>query len=349
MSETGRREPTFEAAEVPFVDQRDRLDTAFADRSADLSAIRPDFEAGFGGAARRSKAGGLVMLGSVVAILAGVGVLAASVGLATFAPINAPAQNEPLDNTTLALGDPQSDMGAPQSDVATTPNVVREIPLAADGEANAAAGPAAEAETVSPPVPRPRPETEAASLGPAFVEPETSAASEPVIADTHDSSTATSKQGNGGTAPKTAAGGESQSPSGGSDNFIMNIEETLAKVDSAPAAGSTSPYGAATPPVLPPPGGVNSPAGGQTPYASSPFSPSYDVLPPAPMTDNGYAIDEYPQGPMGPIPPEPVPYAYPPDTLLYGEPPPPQDEKPGIVKRTIAKTSSAVSRVFSRN
>jgi hypothetical protein len=353
MSEMGRREPTFDAAEVPFVDQRGRLDTAFTDRSADLSAIRPDFEAGLGGAQRRSTAGRIVMLGSVVAILAGVGVLAVSVGSATFTPVKAPAESEPVDDATLALGDPQSNLVAPQSDVATTTSVVREIPLSADEEANAAAGPAAEAEIVSPPVPRPRPEIEAASLGPSFVEPPSSAAPKSASADTQQSNSAKPNQGNGGNTPAAADGGASRSPSDGSDQFIMNIEETLAKADSAPVAGSASPYGAATPPVLPPPAGVNSPGyppSSQTPYARGPAGSTYDVLPPAPVTDNGYAIDEYPPGPMGPIPPEPVPYAYPPGTSLYDEPPTQaENEKPGIVKRTIAKTSDAVSRVFSRN
>jgi hypothetical protein len=350
----GRREPTFDAAEVPYVDARDRLDAEFADRASALSAA---------GAALvdeppRSGAVRYVVLGSVVAILAGVGVLAASVGVATFAPLNAPAEGEPTRSSTLALA-------SPQDDTATTSDVVRNIPLSADEEATAAAGPAAEVEEpVAPPVPRPRPESETASVVPPPVEPETSAADEPVIADTHQMGSAKASSGNSGSGATTATPNRSQSPSGGTDQLIMNIEETLAKVDSVPPAGSIESYGAGTPPVLPPPASappvatnqpvnqpVYPPLADEAPFARSPFGPSYDVLPPVPVTDNGYAVDNgYPIGPMGPVPPEPVPYVYPPEASLYGEPlPPAEEEKPGIVKRTIAKTTNAVSRVFSRD
>jgi hypothetical protein len=85
------------------------------------------------------------------------------------------------------------------------------------------------------------------------------------------------------------------------------------------------------------------------------FDPCTDVMPPAPLTDNGYYQ-------AGPVPPESVPYPYPPagadDQATFadgsasaGEAPESttEERRPGIVRRAITRTADAVGRVFSRD
>jgi hypothetical protein len=77
-------------------------------------------------------------------------------------------------------------------------------------------------------------------------------------------------------------------------------------------------------------------------------------MPPEPLTDNGYYQ-------AGPVPPESVPYPYPPsdsdghdtfadDSTSAGDAPEVTTERrPGVVRRAITRTADAVGRALGRD
>jgi hypothetical protein len=344
-----RVEPRLDAAEVRLVDPHDEVDPAFAAPQPDLRADTID--AALAGKGRRGGSMRVVVLGAALAIVAGFGVLAATIGVATIIPGGSPADGGPAADTPLRL---TSAGAAPDMspEMSIEPSAVREIPLAAGEEAPAAE---ASATIIAPPLPRPRPEVKAASLEPEAgmvlppAEPEASKAPDPKPIGSE-----------GGEAPpKAAASSEPQ----GSDRLITSIEATLEKIDSAPAGAATATVAAAPPAVLPPPPleplasvppSVYPPVEDGCPPPGTGFDPCYDVMPPEPLTDNGYYQ-------AGPVPPESVPYPYPPagsddhDAFTDGSasagdaPEPTTERKPGVVRRAITRTADAVGRVFSRD
>jgi hypothetical protein len=344
-----RVEPRLDAAEVPLVDPCDEVDPAFAVPRPELRADTID--AALAEKGRRGGSMRVVVLGAALAIVAGFGVLAATIGVATIIPGNSPADGGPAAETPLRLASVET---APDisPEMPIEPSAVREIPLAAGEEAPAAE---ASATIIAPPLPRPRPEVEAASLEPEAgmvfspAEPEATRAPDPKPIG---------KEG-GEAPPRAATSSEPQ----GTDTLITSIEETLEKIDSAPAGAATGSVAAAPPAVLPPPEPLASvppsvypPVDDGCPPPGTGFDPCYDVMPPAPLTDNGYYQ-------AGPVPPESVPYPYPPagsddhDAFADGsesagnvpEESTTEERRPGIVRRAITRTADAVGRAFGKD
>lgn len=299
------------------------------------------------------------LIGASLAVIGGVGILAATVGMATLLPSDG-ARDGASGAPALASGG-----NDPVSGLSMTSGGIREIPLATD------VGESAELIEVAPPIPRPRPDK------PVIASAEAEPAPPPVLA---------APQPTVGTAKQPAAAAPAvlppptQSASGNTDALISNIEATLARIDEGdsvetgtaapvpvgPAAPQASaPAQAATPvappvvmnePVYPPPADVSRSLAG----------PSYEALPPPPATVEGYETYS-----AGPVPPEPVPQVYPqawpadPDTQVYPQNPgaypadpyllpsdtaeDPEARRPGFLRRTITKATGAVGRVFARN
>lgn len=302
-----------------------------------------------------------------LAVIAGVGILAATVGVATMLP-GGPTQGESSDLSALALNGPHA-----AAESASGPDNIREIPM------SPVTPEAASRSEAAPPVPRPRPDK-----GVARVEPEPVATAEPSVAAAPPATTSASVSGppspassesaealppaRAPVAPSIVAGSRTN---GGADGLISSIEETLARVDanaSAEAVPSpSSPFvqpPLAQPPTAPPPVVMTQPAYPPPadilpPPMSGGIDPSRDVVPPAAVEDGyqGYST--------GPVPPEPVPDAYPQAPHLYPATPgvypldsysfPPESieetevRKPGFLRRTLAKATGAVGRVFTRN
>ncbi len=359
MSAVERVEPTLtaiaEVREVRVTDPHGDVDPVFALARPDLRADPLAADPAPVGSTR------YVVFGAAFAILAGVGVLAASVGIATIVPGNAPVEGALTAAPALRLANSE-----PASEVVPVSPPVREIPLSAGEEA-----PAAAAVAPAPPVPRPRPEDGTP------VEPGSDVASAPVaptptpvVAKAPDPKPAEPEAGVA--PPKAIASVAPQPQAAGTDKLITNIEETLAKIDTAPAGTSTASIAAEPPPVLPPPATLAPPAaamalppvyGDCVPTADG-FDPCYDVMPPEPLATNGY--------PTAPIPPEPIPFPYPSDnsgsfdnnsgsfdsgagsgnsggSTASNDSPDSSANEPGIVRRTIKKTAERVSRVLSRD
>ena len=367
VSAVERVEPTLtalaEVREVRLTDPHDDADPAFALARPDFRADSLDADPAPAGSTR------YVVFGAAFAILAGVGVLAASVGIATIVPGNAPVESELTAAPALRLTSSE-----PAAEAVPVSPLVREIPLSAGEEA-----PAAAAVAPAPPVPRPRPEDGAP------VEPGSDVASAPVaptptpvVAKVPDPKPAESDAGVA--TPTAIASVESQPQpqpqAEGTDKLITNIEETLAKIDTAPAGTSAASIAVESPPVLPPPVALEPSAATVLPPTYPPvygdcaptadgFDPCYDVMPPEPLASTGY--------PTAPIPPEPVPFPYPSDNSgsfdnnsgsfdsgagsgNSGDSTASNDSSdsssahgPGIVRRTIKKTADRVSRVLSRD
>jgi hypothetical protein len=369
-----RAEPVLDAAEIRLVEpQSDEVrlveprvdgDVDFTPH-ADLRADRRDPGADPLGEERGGGTGRYVIAGAALAILAGAGVIAATVGVmltptSEIASTATPSVTPSTPPAKVALLPPPS--SEPADDV-------RRIPLSA-GDAASIEKPAAPA---AAPVPRPRPEGQAASVEakpPVEGKPAVAApvAPKPSTAknDTADPVTASISAAVPVLPPPAVAAAPSKAPDA-SDALIENIEKTLAKVDSEPGAAAVARAEGRAIPVLPPPGepqvatedgpavdmdyppadnAYPAPAEDDVVYppAADAGGQFYDVVPPAPVTDNGYPVAPYPPGP---VPPEPVPEIYPPDQGLYEVVP--VERKPGIFRRTITKTTEAMARVFSRD
>jgi hypothetical protein len=256
--------------------------------------------------------------------------------------------------------------------------VVRKIPLAVGEEA-----PAAEAVT-APPLPRPRPDVKAASLEPQADMPV--APAEPAVAKAPDPQPIGRSEGEPAAKiavlPPPAPQPEAQPQPRGTDELITDIEQTLQKIDKAPAGAATNNVAAASPAVLPPPPLDSSPLALPPTYppvdagcapSDGGFDPCYDVMPPEPIT-NGYYVP-------GPVPPEPIPNPYPSatssdrdgawggnnapsggdtasgdrsasaggSTASGDESDESSDRRGGIVRRAVTRTADAVSRALGRD
>lgn len=289
------------------------------------------------------------LVGASLAVIAGVGILAATVGVATMLPGN-PMQSDGASEPALALNSP--DLGA---EPGMTGGGIREIPMSSGAQE------AAWRTEVAPPIPRPRPDdvpARAVSESGTTAEP-TGPASEPVGAGEPRSVAL---------APPTPASAPvvAAPAIGGTDSLITSIEETLARIDSEPPPPPSEiqppqaplpeglPPVVLTQPIYPPPADV------AVPPATGEIEPPYDVAPP-PATVDGYGIY-----PTGPVPPEPVPNFYPQAPYLIPADPgfypsdsyafPPSEtieeteaKRPSVLRRTLAKATEAVGRVFDRN
>ena len=367
-----RSEPILEAKEVraPAADTHaDRV------RAGDgLRARRPGAGDEFVEDSNRSDWMRYGLIAAALALVAGVGVLAASVGVATMVP-GGSTSSVSAEGAPAHIQDAGQDAGQTGFDTLA----VREIPISTGASAEATPMVA-----VAPPIPRKRPDDVAAlsAGGPDLVEPSKSTVSTnapvmniatpenvpvPVQVPTLP---APASGSTGVTTTASAPAAKPQPASGNTDSLISSIENTLAKIDateptSAPAPGASSgqaaqPPVAMTEPVYPPPS-----SNGYPQYQSN-AGPYYDVVPPAPVTGDGYYA--------APIPPEPVPQAWPQSSQgsqVYGPPvytqtpgaypsqsgdiyPPviyeeAEADRPGIVRRTVAKATDAVGRVFSRD
>jgi len=236
---------------------------------------------------RRSGVARFFLYGAALSILAGFGILASSLGVATFLPTSEPA-------IELTSGDP-----GPQ----TVPTGVRQIPLPASV--------AIPSGVVLPPIPRPRPPTNTANLEPVLdaahvSAPNPASASNPGLAEPVISPT-----------PALAATtDEIQTPPGSSDGLISGIEDALARIDAATLLRPSDLAENARPSVLPPP------AAGAYPNGDYPSA--------------GYST--------GPIPPEAIPYVHPQGDIEQSE-----VGRPGIMRRTIDKTTGTLARVLRPN
>ncbi len=338
-----RVEPRFDAAEVPLIDPHDEVDTGFAAPRPELRADTIDPALPEEG--RRGGSMSVVIIAAAFAIFAGVGVLAGTIGLATIIPGGSTADNAPVSEVAL-----RSTSAEAAPEMSAAPSAVREIPLAAGEEAPAAE---ASATTIAPPLPRPRPEVKAASLEPEAGMVFTPA--EPEVFRAPDPKPRVNE--GGGAPPKAAASSEPQ----GTDTLITSIEETLEKIDTAPAGAAPAAVAAAPPAVLLPPAPLASvppslypPVHDDCPPPGSGFDPCYDVMPPEPLTDNGYYQ-------AGPVPPESVPYPYPPSdsdghgtfadgsTSANDAPAATTERRPGVVRRAITRTADAVGRALGKD
>lgn len=298
-----------------------------------------------------------------LAVIAGVGILAATVGVATMLP-GGPAQDDSSGVPALALSGPSA-----TAESASGSDNIREIPISSGAPETASRS------EVAPPIPRARPDEMLARA-----EPEPAAAEEPSIASAPPA---------GASRPLPASSENAEAPppapapvappvvaespaNGGADSLISSIEETLARIDAntAPVESAPSPLPQVQPPqtlppAAPPPVVTTQPAYPPTadivpPPVSGGIEPTYDVVPPAAIGDGyqGYST--------GPVPPEPVPNVYPQAPYLnpaatpgaypsesYGIPPieetGAQARQPGFLKRTLAKATGAVGRILPGN
>jgi hypothetical protein len=316
----------------------------------------------------------IVFATAALSIVAGVGVLAATVGIATITPSRTPAETAASAPPALAAVDPAEE--------AASASGIRAIPLATGKDAETASVAPKE---VEPPLPRARPEEASVTTVGTKSEPEPAKAelrpsTDPVKPDVATlpppvKSVPTLPPAAPSAPPPVAQVTPASAEAGNTDALISNIEETLAKRDasSAPPPGSLDPHGMEVLPegegpvaVLPPPASMapNYPAP-QGSYSSSPAvagptypaGPTYDVVPPAPVTGNGYGntypADAYPPPaypaeayPSGPVPPADVPYSYPSRPMEYELIP---EKRPGLLRRTWMRTADAVTRVFTRD
>jgi hypothetical protein len=367
----GRREPTLDATEIHVLDGRD--DDAALDFGV-RSERRVDGDdavvsaADLGLEAKRSPMTRIVFATAALSIVAGVGVLAATVGIATITPSRAPSATAASVPPSLATLDAKEE--------AEPSSGIREIPLATEKDAMASVAP----KDVAPPVPRARPEAVASAgvvTSPAPAEAKTGPA--PAKAELRPSTEPAKPVA---ILPPPAKGVPTLPPptpaaqvtpvsvdARGTDALILNIEETLARRDAAitQPQGPLDPHGTAVSPagegpvaVLPPPASMapNYPQVGRTYSGPSSEGPSYDLVPPEPVTGNGYG-NTYPAEahPPGPVPPADVPYGAPPPGAStdgqYGYPSRPMDyemipeKKPGFLKRTWMRTADAVKGVFT--
>jgi hypothetical protein len=369
----GRLEPTLDATEIHVLDGRDDADPGFAvrgERRGDDAAVAPELDLD----GKRSPMTRIVFATAALSIVAGVGVLAATVGIATITPSRTPAETAASVPPTLAVAEPKEE-AAPASGI-------RKIPLATEKDsATASVAP----KDVAPPVPRARPEaagsaavvtssepaeakTEPASAE-ADLRPSTEPATEPAKPEVAvlppPAKSVPTLPPPAPAAPVTPVSADAR----GTDALISNIEQTLARRDAAgtqlpgpfdplgdplgdPHGMAVAPAGEGPVAVLPPPASMapNYPQVGRPYPGPSSEGPTYDIVPPEPITGNGYG-NTYPPGP---VPPANVPYGAPAEDA-YGSPSRPMDyemipeKKPGFLRRTWMRTADAVKDVFTRD
>lgn len=337
----GRRETTLDAAELGPPDLGPAepllgdplLDRPGAGALGGLRADRPENVADFIEDANRPDWMRYSLIGAALAVVAGVGILAATVGVATFNP----ASRDDGATSLAAVNGDEVDGAESASEPSSV--AIREIPMTTE-TAPQSSPPvlAAPPKAVAPPIPRVRPDgvaaapaaapgTEsprAASVSPAssFPASPSSSAARPDIAriESTPSAKPTPKlvapilpapMPQTATAPKAVA--EPRTGGGATDGLIVSIEEALAKIDAtAPAAPNGVGSASALPPVLLPPPQAAAPHATATPQSYPPYSsdagPYYDVLPPPPRSGNGYGDGSYSDGP---VPPASVPQSYP--------------------------------------
>lgn len=343
-----------DAAEIRRVDVDEPfgLDSPVVEPRFDGTADIEDFVAD----RRRPDRGRYGLVAASLAVVVGAVILAATVGFATMLP-GGTAEDEGSGAPALALDRAERD-----SEVATASADVREIPMS-----SGPSGAVLDTEVTPAPVPRPRPNDVAGRT-----EADTSVPRAASASQSDSSPESQPAASNVAAAPPSPEPAPAARESAGSDSLITSIEETLARVDEEASAGpggeqaaepqtasppqSTSPAVPAAPPPVemtqpnyPPPGEVVPPPAGL----------NDDILPP-PAAMGGYSA--------GPVPPEPVPEAYPqtlpgyPDDQAYPQNPhvypadPPyviapetaeetEARRPGFLRRTLA----AVERIFTRN
>jgi hypothetical protein len=372
-----RREPTLDATEIHVLDGHasGRSFDIRADRRDDDGEVPPVSAAAIDLDGKRSPLSRIVFATAALSIVAGVGVLAATVGIATFTPSRTTAQVPASAPPALAAVEPKADAAAPST------SGVREIPLATNGEAATTATATVAPKDVAPPVPRARPEDTGSSTVARSTEPVPAGAElRPSAGPEQPEVAVLPPPGKSvptvpelvpvlpppvATLPPPAAPvvAVSVPASGGNtDDLISSIEQTLAKRDATgmPLQTGIDPHGIAAGPagegpvtVLPPPASMapNYPAAQGGYPAASAQGPTYDVVPPAPVTGNGYGVtypvDAYPPAyPAGPVPPANVPYAYPGEAMDYEMIP---EKRPGFLRRTWMRTADTVKGVFGRD
>jgi hypothetical protein len=268
-----------ERIEPNFSKDRDVIARSSRD---DSSAKQPALAAGLVDEKPRRGGPRYIFFGASVAILAGGVILATSLGVATFVP-----DSEPMLGPANASVEPDA--------VSTG---VRQVGLPASVEVPSTGD--------APPIPRPRPESITASIAPAPAASPTPDDPAPILA--RASNPAPAHQ------PETNPVAVHSAPDD-IDSLLANIEKVLAKP--APSPASSEPVmdipvmGANAPrPLFPAPVVLESSVAATTPPypAIDGGYPSHEgaVLAPPAMIDNSYSLE-----PSGPIPPEPIPYAYP--------------------------------------
>lgn len=355
-------DPVLDAAEIRRVDVDEPLggDSPVVEPRSDGAADIEDFVAD----RRRPDWARYGLVAASLAGVVGAGILAVTVGFATMLP-GGTAEDEGSGVPALALDSAERD-----SEVATAPADVREIPMPS-GPSEAAM----DTEITPAPVPRPRPNDIAARTEPDATAPRAASASQSDRSPESQPAASPESQ----PAPSDVAASPEPAPAArenaGSDSLITSIEETLARVDEEAPAGAggeqaaepqtASPPQSTSPavPAAPPPVEMtqpNYPRPGEV--VPPPAGPNDDILPP-PAAMGGYSA--------GPVPPEPVPEAYPqalpvyPDDQTYpqnpnvypGDPyvisPETAEEtdarRPGFLRRTLAKATDVVERIFTRN
>lgn len=348
-------EPRLDASEVyPDRDEPLVFDFAAGDsRGGRADAIEDFIEDG-----NRSSWLRYGLVAGSLAVIAGVGVLAATVGVATMLPPG-PAQDDSSGVQALALNSPNA-----AAESASGSDNIREIPISS-GAPETASRP-----EVAPPVPRPRPDEMLARVEPKPIATGESSIVAKPPAGIGDSPRASSESAEAPPAPAAPPVIAELPENSGTDSLISNIEETLARIDantSVEAAPSPTPQVQplqAQPPAAPPPVVMTQPvypppADIVPPPMTGGIDPSRDIAPPEVIEDGyqGYST--------GPVPPEPVPDAYPQAPYLYPATPgvypsdsysfPPENieeteaPKPGFLRRTLARATGAVERVFTRN
>lgn len=287
--------------------------------------------------------------GASVAVVAGIGILAATFGVATILPES--------DGGRVASSTPALALNVPDDVQESAPvGAIREIPMTSTSDAPEMAP----TRQTTAPIPRPRPEGEVAVASQAPTVPELA----PTSAQAAGSQPQESQSAVASSMSSTAVPVLAAPQSGGTDGLINSIEETLARIDKnaagpAPQALSTVPPQQSVPPTLAPPVAAMPPADVLPPQATGSIEPSYDILPP-PAAVGGY--DGYS---TGPVPPAPVPDgysqipqldpaipgAYPSDpyALPHTTTEDTEARRPGFLRRSLAKATGAVERVFDRN
>lgn len=279
-----------ERIEPNFSKDRDVIARSSRD---DSSTKRPAIAAGLVDEKPRRRNPRYIFFGASVAILAGGVILATSLGVATFVPDSEP---------TLEPANASVEPGAVLTGV-------RQVGLPASVEVPSSGD--------APPIPRPRPESITASIEPLPAASPTPDAPAPILA--RASSPAPADAG-GPSAPQPETNPVAvQGAPDDIDSLLANIEKVLAKPAPSPAPGPASAepvmdipvMGAnALPPVFPAPVVLESSVAATTPPypATDGGYPSHEgmVLAPPATIDNSYSLE-----PSGPIPPEPIPYAYP--------------------------------------
>jgi hypothetical protein len=371
-----RREPTLDATEIHVLDGhdldgrdldgRDGGNLDFAVRSERRSDEGPAPAAPLDLERKRSPVARIVFATAALSIVAGVGVLAATVGIATITPSRTPAASSASAPPALAAVEPKEE--------ATPASGIREIPLATGKDA-ASATPT----DVEPPLPRARPDENDGGAVVTSSEP-VPAKTEPAPAKAELRPSAEPVKPTVATLPPPAKSVPTLPPptapvtpasveAGGTDALISDIEARLAERDAAsPQTPTSDPHGMMIAPagegpvaVLPPPAsmapGYPSPSG--TYPGPSSNGATYDLVPPEPVTGNGYG-NSYPPAypaqayPPAPVPPADVPYGTPAQDA-YGYPSRPMDyemipeKKPGFLKRTWMRTAEAVKDVFTKD